>query len=556
MPSIEGPKVPARDSQRVFFPLVVPLLLAAFLLRSWTVDWDGLIGAHPDERLVVGLAETLASGGQLNPFLVQPGYSYGHLPVYLFLLLGGQDRLAAARLLTGLIDTGTVALVMALGVKLGGRRMGLLVGLFLSVMPLHVQQAHFAVVDSFLAFFVTAALLWATRLARPGTRASAILTGIWTGLALGCKAGAALLALPLLAALGAGPGAARRRMGLGLLVLVAALLVFGITNPFSILEFERFLGNVSDQAALATGAVLAPYTFQYHHTLPYLYPIAQQVWWGMGPGLALLSFGGLVGATWDAVGRRPTPAAWATLSWALPFFAFTGALLAKYPRYLLPLTPVLAIYAALAIRRVTGWRCWAGWGAAALALLPALLLSVALVASYGAPHPWIAASEWLRAHLPVGAVVAVEEWDHPLPLGGDDYAVRALSMYDAESPEKWDRIWADLAGADAVVVASRRGYGALANWPERFPLTADYYRALFAGELGFDVAACFGRWPRIGPLALADDPFAAADLSAPAECEPEQPVLRLPPLDESLVVYDHPLVVILLRSGETVGGGY
>ena len=39
-----------------------------------------------------------------------------------------------------------------------------------------------------------------------------------------------------------------------------------------------------------------------------------------------------------------------------------------------------------------------------------------------------------------------------------------------------------LEAADAVVIASRRGYGALAGWPERYPLTADYYGALFAAS--------------------------------------------------------------------------
>ncbi len=105
-----------------------------------------------------------------------------------------------------------------------------------------------------------------------------------------------------------------------------------------------------------------------------------------------------------------------------------------------------------------------------------------------------------------------------------------------------------LADADVVVVSSRRAYGALARWPERFPQTVAYHRALFAGERGFEAVACFERWPRLGPLLLADDPFRAAGLPRPAAPCLRDATLWLPRLDESFVVYDHPLVILFWRS--------
>jgi hypothetical protein len=375
-----------------------------------------------------------------------------------------------------------------------------------------------------------------------------VAAGLAAGLALGCKATALLLALPLLAACRIRPGGSRERVGRGFSVAGGALLAFGLTNPFALLHLSRFVHNVSAQAALMRGAVLAPYTLQYHATLPYVYPIAQQAAWGMGPGLALLCFGGLALAFVRAVRRPPTPAGWVALAWALPAFAFTGSLFVKYPRYLLPLTPLLAVYGAQAGVYVLRHRRWAGRVLLVLALLPALLLSLALVSSYHAPHPWVAASCWLEAHVQPGATIAVEAWDHPLPLHAQAYDVRVLPVFNPESEEKWASMDAALEAADVVVIASRRGYAALAGWPERFPQTAAYYRALLGKELGFEVAACFGRRPQLGPLALADDPFRAAGVPHPArDCRPPSPVWELPPLDESFVVYDHPLVIILRR---------
>jgi len=61
----------------------------------------------------------------------------------------------------------------------------------------------------------------------------------------------------------------------------------------------------------------------------------------------------------------------------------------------------------------------------------------------------------------------------------------------------------------------------------------------------------FGRCPRLGPLALSDDPLADAGLPTPltlAERCGTPLALRLPHLDESFRVYDAPMVLLALRA--------
>lgn len=555
-----------------FFGGMVGLLLVAAALRLSGVAWDGGIGAHPDERYVVGVSEGMVWPSRLNPFGIDPAFPYGHWPLYLFLLLGGSDRLMPARLLTGLLDVGTVALAAALtsllsaerGTRSGtaGRRAAALgAALFLAVMPLHVQQAHFATADVPLTFFSTGALFFTARAALRGRAPRGVeryLAAIWTGLAMGCKAGAVLLLVPLTVSGVLGAREPRERVRGVIGALGAALATFAVTNPFAVGEFPRFLDNVAAQAALAHGAVLAPYTLQYRGTPPYLYPVIQQLAWGMGPVLGLLGLGGLVWMAGRAVRGPLSPPAWVVLVWAWPFFAFTAGLYVKFPRYLLPLTPILAAYAAqvLVSSRSAGRSVGGGLPfqvlcslLALLAVLPAALLSTALVVSYHRPHPWVAASEGIRARLPPGSVIGVEEWDHPLPLDGGDYTLRALPVFAPDGEEKEGAMTAVLAEADAVVVASRRGYGALARWPDRFPRTLAYYRTLFAGEQEVVAVGCWGRWPTLVGISLADDPFGAAGLPLPhPDCRPAGVWLRLPHLDESFVVYDHPEVVLFIRS--------
>jgi len=561
----------------------------AAVLRFYGLAWDGGISAHPDERYVVGVAERLGCVqhgcvqhgcvqhgylDRLNPFALAPDYAYGHLPLYLLAgatrLSGGADPLLVGRALAALFDLSAVALTFVLGRRVYRERVALVAAAFVAVMVLHVQQAHFYTADALLPFFVLGTLLFAVRLAQGGgtgrRSVDAWLTGAWAGLALGTKLSAAFLALPVAVALGT---LKRNRWKGALRSGGGALLAFAFTNPFALLACPVFWRNVVEQAAMARGALDLPYTRQFHGTWPYVYPLVQQLRWGMGWPLGLLACGGLAQAVWRAVREPPSPGEWVLLAWVVPSLAFVGALYAKFPRYLLPVTPLLALYAARTLCSLSlgPWsqaRRTLALSIASGVWVASFLLCLAVVNVYRFPHPWQAASAWFRGlglcpdRVPGGAVVAVEQWDHPLPIETAGYEIRELPVFDEDTSDKWAAMAEGLAEADYVVIASRRGYATLARWPERYPLMADYYEQLFNGGLGFRPVACFGRAPRLGPVALVDDPTAGLDFSLPGLCRPDAPVvLRLGRLDESFVVYDHPQVVILERSGSLppAGGG-
>ncbi|MBN1811836.1 MAG: glycosyltransferase family 39 protein, partial [Anaerolineae bacterium] len=248
--------------------LLLLLLTLAAVLRFCGLDWDGGIGAHPDERYVVGVAEGLRWPDRLNPFDVSPDFAYGHLPLYLLALLRlpgtGADLLFAGRALAALFDLGTVALTFALGRRVWGKRVGLLAATIAALMILHVQQAHFYVADVPLAFFTVGALLFAVRLAKGGHSRDAWLAGAWAGLAVGTKFNAALLAIPLGAACIAAPLRRSLRWRHALRVGVGALAACALTNPFVLLSFPTFWRNVLRESAIARGLLDVPYTRQFH----------------------------------------------------------------------------------------------------------------------------------------------------------------------------------------------------------------------------------------------------------------------------------------------------
>jgi len=538
------PGAGARPSRAWLGLLVV--LVAAAVLRFHGLNWDSQIGAHPDERYIVDVASRLSFPDGLNPFAAAPRFPYGHLPLYLLALAHALapavDPLLVGRALSASFDLGTVLLTFGLGRRVYGEREGLLAAAFVGLMVAHVQQAHFYTPDTLLIFFVVGALLFAVRFAQNGHALDLCVAGGAAGLALGTKATAGLLAIPLSVACWSAskrPGRAVWRWG------AAALLSFLLVDPYALVELPTFVRNLARQGAILRGALDVPYTRQYHGTLPYVYPILQQLRWGMGWLLGSCAFAGLALEAVRAVRRPPRPGQWILLAWVIPSFFFVGGLYAKFPRYLLPILPLLALHAARLITDLARWRRFLPVVVSVVVLASLCLRCLALAGLYRAPHPWVTASDWLYEHAERGSTIAVEAWDHPLPVRATGYELMELPIFEEETAEKWDVMDAALEEADYVVVASRRGYASLARWPGRYARTARYYERLFEGVTGFEAVACFGRFPRVGPSVMADDPTAGLGFSLPEACQPEAGrVLRPGRLDESFVVYDHPQVIV------------
>jgi len=544
------------------------LLLLATALRLPAPDWDApssdvgmAMAAHPDERFLLGVAQATPLWG--DPNAASPDFPYGHLPVYvarLFVLVAPTaDPLIALRLFSGLIGVLLVALAGAWGHTLAGRRGAaaewgaLLAAALMACAPFAIQQARFYTVDPLGAALASGAILAATRRRWP-------LAGMLSGLALACKTSLAWCAVVVgvgyvlwVIQIHLAPYTSRLLSTVYHLlvhVLLPLTLAFVLASPWAVLRPAASWNGPAIQALMAAGRFDFPYTRQYARTWPFLYPLVQMALWGLGPAATLLGIVGMV-AAWRRWRRLPfTPGL--AIVWMLTYFLMTAGLYVKFPRYLLPLYPVWAGWAASAcVRRQKSHVVRRGL--AVPALVTTALLGWAQVSIYTAPHPWIAASQWIYANVPAGSTIAGEEWDHTLPVPlceGDAarYLLLTAPVYAAETPEKATRLAEIAQNADVVVLASQRGYGALGRQPDRYPLTLNWYEQLLDER---DVIA-FGRCPHLGPLALSDDPLADAGLTPSlslAERCGTRYALRLPHLDESFRVYDAPPVLLFRRKG-------
>jgi len=522
-------------SQQWLWALLIVLFAAA--VRFPNIEWDQRHFFHPDERAVAYAVQRI-SFAQLR--LDPDWFAYGTLPIYLTRL---QAEVLSAffpqatsydwiiingRRLTALFGVLTVLLLIRLGTRLYGARTGLVAGFLLAASVLHVQNSRFLAVDVPLTFFVLLALTQLTFAAERGGAHRFALGGLCIGLAMATKFSAAPLFLPLAVA-----GFMRWRGGESLLRAAAlvtlaagcAIAGFVVAQPYAILNFARYAHDILEQSRMVRNAGLFPYTTQYMHTPKYVYELTQLVLWGMAPPLGLV-------AVWAAATRpiaawrEGRAADWVLLSWVIPFFLVSGSFDVKFPRYLLPIYPLLCLWAADWLVARSAERAWWRRLALPVVLVGTLLAVLAFVSIYTRPHTVVSASEWFYRHVPPGSKVLTQHWDEgfPFPRPGFDpqrYRIVELPYYEPDSPAKIQRIAQELASADYIVFQTKRLYGAVTRAPERYPLTTNYFYQLFAGDLGYTLIQEFASRPTLFGIEFPDELA-----------------------DESITVYDHPKVLI------------
>jgi DNA-binding beta-propeller fold protein YncE len=533
---------------------LLALFVFALAVRIHRVQWDDGHFFHPDERAIGFAIERLS----FVPLRLNPQFfAYGSFPMYVMRAAasavtavrpgfrGFDEAVLVGRVVSACWGAVTVLLLALVGIRLYGRGAGLLAGLFLAASVSHLQNSHYAISDVALTGLVLATLYLLIRAVGREDLLSFGLAGACLGLSLATKFSAAPLFAPAAVALllWKASGASWRRVFLAGGVLVAsAAAAFFVGQPYAVLDFPAWSHDIVEQSRMVRNAGLFPYTNQYVGTPKYLYPLEQLVLWGMGPALGLCALAGTVWAAARAVRLRDKSQA-VLFAWVVPYFLITGSFDIKFPRYLLPIYPMLALWAAAWLveksRASRSWR-FATAGVAAMTLAWA----AAFCSIYSRPHSFLTASEWFYANAPAGSKVVTQDWDEGFPFPLPDGRVperfcgagerpgepckgpSQISFYEPDNQAKLDKMAASLASADWLVLQTPRIYGAIARVPRKYPLTWNLFRELFAGKLGYTLAADFTSRPRL------------FGISIPSELA-----------DESFSVYDHPKVVVFRNTG-------
>jgi 4-amino-4-deoxy-L-arabinose transferase-like glycosyltransferase len=346
-----------------------------------------------------------------------------------------------------------------------GAGTALLAAALIAVNPNHVRESHYVLTDVPTAFFTTLTLLLSLRAYERPTIGRLLWAAASAGLAASCKYnGAIAIVMPLIVALTSGGGlvAGTRRT---LAVIGIAVLAFLAGTPYAVLDLPAFL---NDYARLAsTFARERPGEAGWSL---YLKHVSGSLAW---PAFLLAIGGGLIIVRRILTGPARVPALMVT-GFTLVYFVVMARSFQIYGRYMLPLYPALSIMAAVATVGLMEWskraikpRAAAVMVTGALVAMPLAMptiTAVSLSQSMGRRSTIDLAYEWILAHVPPGAKVAVETGGPQLPsqyqtLGVksltersyDDYVREGVTYFVASSPRYQAALTDPRANADASI---------------------------------------------------------------------------------------------------------
>ncbi len=393
-----------------YFALCV-LLLLGIGFRFVGLNWDDGYHLHPDERFLTMTVPALGWPGSwsawfdtahspLNPFnLPNMGlFVYGQFPLIFAKFIAGRlnrddydGMLVLGRFLSACFDSGTVILVWLIARRWLGQMWGAVAGILIAFTALHVQHAHFYVVDTFATFWLVfafwAALHWrdgAQVLATRRANIWAIICGIGWGLALACKISTILFApiLPLfLLSSGVDIRQSRARWLLcsgALLVLIATVFAFRVAHPMAFrgesawwslggfLDLRlanapaNFWKSLAQQREITLGLNDVPWNLQWFGRRDYWWPLRNLLVWGVGWQLmlpAMLSIPLLfLARKFPVLAARSYryEIALAAL-WVTIVFLYHAGQFSKFTRYYLLMTPFVALLGAWCAQQLWNW---------------------------------------------------------------------------------------------------------------------------------------------------------------------------------------------------------
>jgi hypothetical protein len=546
--------------------MFILILLGAFFVRNYGINWDQGFHLHPDERMLIMVADKINLFKNLNPDF----FNYGSLPIYLlkgisqlidFLfnehLANYNGMLIIGRSLSVFFDLITVYLIFKIAKKLfNEKKIALFASFFYTFAFFPIQNSHFFVVDVLLNTLTTALIFTLiTYHISPSLKKVFSLSLIFA--AMMATKFTAIIFLPIIFLIIILKTMKQRNNGtISLITFIFTFFIFHFFfMPYAYIEHVRFISDIKAQLTMNSNPYIFPYTLQYVGTIPYIYYLKNIFLWGLGPFISILSLIGIYNIGkflifnykflikskfFNFINKNSFQIS--NLKFQIIFFAFyfiyflvIGRSAVKFMRYMLPLYPFFCILAGYGLYKL--YKLDKLYKLLSFAfLILTLIYSFMFLNIYSVPHTRIAATEWILKNIPEGSHLAVEHWDDRVPIyDGEKYIYEEMTLYEQPDDEvKWKVLNEKLSKTDYIVIASNRLYIPLQRlnnckiYKSCYPLTAKYYEKLFGEKLGFKKVAEFSAYPTFQILNFK---FQILDDNA----------------DESFTVYDHPKIMILKK---------
>ncbi|QQG44145.1 MAG: glycosyltransferase family 39 protein [Candidatus Roizmanbacteria bacterium] len=526
---------------------ITTILLIGLTLRLWGLNWDQGFHMHPDERMLIMIADKINFFDNLNPDF----FNYGTLPLYLlkalaqitdfflFTQFSNYDGLLyLGRFMSVIADVTVIYLISLISKLLFKRRQLILWPAFLyAVAFFPIQNTHFFIVDVYLNLFSTLLIyLLLTFLIKPSFK-KVFLISLVSGALLATKLTAVIFFILVIAVFFIKEKDNFKQFILNsIYFLIFTVMFHFIFMPYAYLSFGKFIESSLLQSKMNSDPYIFPYTLQYVNTFPYLYYLKNIFIWGLGPVISALGILGLIRVIREIRKNRQDKLILVIfVIFYFIYFLAIGQSAVKFMRYMLPLYPFLAVMAGYGLYNIKFLKI-----IKIIIVIGIIIWTVFFLNIYSYPNTRIQATRWILDNIPIGSTLAIEHWDDRLPIfGNEKYNFVEMSLYEQPDDNlKWTSLKQRLAQADYIIIASNRLYVPLqkladcSKYRSCYPQTAKYYDDLFNGRLGFKKTAEFTDYPTLGiNIGSANWRMKIADDNA----------------DESFTVYDHPKIMIFKR---------
>ncbi len=508
-----------KDFYRIILFLFV---LVGSVLRLYNLNWaDSFV--HPDELNIGYAVSNIHVPDNANPEF----FAYGSFPIYVTYAAGVlqnifkgavdvwfvsvEQALTIGRHLSALTSIILIPLIYYASCLLGASRGFALTGATLYTFLIgNIQFAHFATFETFLTCFYVLTYMAAINAYAKSTFRSFLLLGIIIGLTIGTKiVSLYLIGLPIGILFLQNISKGEKLVFKDILsmfhlprslinnlagCMLAIVCTFFITNPFVALDYASFVNSLNYERGVATGTLPVFYTRNFNETVPFVYQLRHVL-----PFLSGYIFVGIGTVAVTAIALygvrtiRRNPALVLFLYVFLGYTAFHMSMFVKWSRYMIPalvLLVIAVIYVASKLYLILS-KQYLKTGVIVIVMVliaEVVFRGVSFFTIYTQPDSRQRAAQWLTENISPHQAILSEALDpNIIPFNASlGVQITLIDMYELdESETSYSRLARTLETTDYILLPSDRVSSAALRLPHRYPIAANYYTALFAGDLGF-----------------------------------------------------------------------
>jgi len=513
--------------------LLLLILSIGILLRFFNLTWGEGYYFHPDENNIARSILNL-SWSKLDPQF----YTYGQFSPYLAYFsaqfynlfsfihhqrnLNFSEAIFFLRFWSALSSSITIYLIYLIGKKFFHLRspFSLIPPFLTTFIPGLIQAAHFGTTESLLTFFFVAIIYFSLNFLKTNHNRSLIVVGALSGLAIGTKISGAIFLIAPLSAIIIHSIVSKKKNKLIIyqisIIVVAAAIFTVLSSPYLVINYPESSSILKYEIDIAQGKIPIFYTRQFGHTVPYVFQIKKIFPYALGWPLFIL---GVIGFLLtivsliknffkkDKMKNKLDIGYWILDIGFLSYFLYNGQLFVKWTRFMIPILPFFALFAAYGLKKIHHRLIKKVSSPTTLYILYSMLLLLSILPGvffftsvYTQSDIRLTASKWIYQNIPENSIILSEAGNViNFPVSNIQAQEKYLKVinFDFYNLEKDPRLQKQLINtlgqADYIIIPSRRIFANHIRLKNQFPVSTRYYQLLFSGQLGFKKIKQFSR---------------------------------------------------------------